>query len=159
MEEKSALIARLERELARLRDRTGACRTTLRFESAELGFRVDDVCAESVREGLNSLKGETSIDQRRGVAFQWLDRHRRVFVERDCLNAAPEVAPEREVIEIYGVRAEMVAPLIEAGRLAGAVSVHYTRGARDWTALEIATVESACKEILGILDEARSRKR
>ncbi len=102
---------------------------------------------------MNSLRNETSVDQRKSAAFRWLEKHRRVFVENDCLNADPEVAPGREVLEIYGLRSEMVVPLIRDGELMGCVSVHDTKGPRVWKDDEIAAIQDGCKNVQRVLDE------
>jgi GAF domain-containing protein len=146
-------LAALQQLLQRLLEDLDVSRTTVRLDVPELRFDVNDVAAEARRSSVRSLKGERSLDQRQTAAFRWLDVNRRVFVENDCLNAEPGVAPEPEVIEIYGLRAEMVAPLIRAGDLIGALSVHYTPGPREWRADEVARLEAACEEVQQILDQ------
>jgi hypothetical protein len=78
----------------------------------------------------------------------------------DCLNPwDPIVAPEREVIEAYGIRSEMVSLVMKGGDIAGWVSVHYTKGPRTWTEDDIKTIESACdrvREVLENVDAASS---
>ena len=73
----------------------------------------------------------------------------------DCLDPwDPEVAPEDYVIERYGIRSEMVAGVFRgAPKWWAVVSVHYTRGARSWSDEEVAMIESACAEVLAILDK------
>ena len=84
--------------------------------------------------------------------MRWLATHRRTFVMEDCLDPwDPEVAPEDYVIELYGIRSEMVAGVFRGADMVGIVSVHYTRGARSWSDREVAMIESACAEVLAIL--------
>ena len=72
----------------------------------------------------------------------------------DCLNPwAPEVAPEDYVIELYGIRSEMVAGLYRDDVLVGLISVHYTKGVRKWRDDEVAMIEQACEDVMAILDD------
>jgi maleate isomerase len=83
---------------------------------------------------------------------RWLEQHRKVFVENDCLNTTPDVAPEQEVTDVYGIRSEMVAPVVCDDQLIGWVSVHNTRGPHQWTKNEIAAIEAACAAVRRELD-------
>ena len=133
----------------RLRDDTSSDRTTIRVDCPGLGLGLESVAAESLGEGVNSIKSQTTQGIRNGAAPRWLAAHRRTFVMDDCLNPwDPEFAPEDYVIETYGVRSEMVSPVFENEDLVGIISVHYTKGTRHWTDEEVACVEAAC-ELLG----------
>jgi maleate isomerase len=124
-----------------LRDRTGASRTTLRIDDAPgVEFPVK---AEALAPGINSIAGDNTIAIRASATFQWVDRERRILVQEDLLAADP--APARELIERYGGRAQMLAPVQRDGELVGLVSVHYAPGSRRWTDDEIGAVE----EIVG----------
>ena len=153
-------VRNLESILDKLRKDTGAGRTTVRLDHHGLGFDVDIPAAESLAEGVHSIKPHTTLDQWNAAAVKWLVRNMRTFVMNDCLNPwDPEVAPEREVIDTYGIRSEMVAPVIKSSNLVGWVSVHYTKGPRTWTEDDIKTIESACdrvREVLESVDAASS---
>jgi maleate isomerase len=131
---------------------TRASRTTLRVDLPLFGLHVNAAAAEALAPGVHSIKNKTALDQRNAVAIKWLEKNRRVFVEDDCLNTTPDVAPEKEVTEVYGIRAEMVAPVIRRNTLVGWVSVHNIRGPHTWTRPEIAAIEDACVQVLGELD-------
>jgi GAF domain-containing protein len=124
-----------------LRDRTGASRTTLRIDD-EPGIEFP-VKAEALAPGIGSIAGDNTIAIRASATFQWVDRERRILVQEDLLSADPAPAPE--LIERYGGRAQMLAPVQRAGELVGLVSVHYAPGPRRWTGEEIGAVE----EIVG----------
>jgi maleate isomerase len=124
-----------------LRDRTGASRTTLRIDD-EPGIEFP-VKAEALAPGINSIAGDNAIAIRASATFAWVDRERRILVQEDLLAADP--APARELIERYGGRAQMLAPVQRDGELVGLVSVHYAPGPRRWTDDEIGVVE----EIVG----------
>jgi GAF domain-containing protein len=124
-----------------LRDRTGASRTTLRIDD-EPGLEFP-VKAEALAPGIDSIKGDNTIAIRASATFAWVERERRVLVQEDLLAADPAPAPE--LIERYGGRAQMLAPVQRGGELVGLVSVHYAHGSRQWTDEEIGAVN----EIVG----------
>jgi maleate isomerase len=152
MTAKEAFLGNVEAILKTLLDETNASRTTLRIDLPQLGLHVNAPAAEALAPGVHSIKDKTSLDQRNAVAVKWLEKNRRVFVENDCLNTTADVAPEHEVTDVYGIRSEMVAPVIRNGHLIGWVSVHNTRGPHQWTKGEIAAIEAACAKIRSQID-------
>jgi maleate isomerase len=146
------LLARFEAVLQALLGAASASRTTLRIDLPRFGLHVNAPAAEALAPGVHSIKDRTSLDQRNAVAVKWLEAHRRVFVENDCLHTTPDVAPEPEVTGAYGIRSEMVAPILRGNALIGWVSVHDTRGPRRWTQQEIAAIEAACAAVGRELD-------
>jgi len=137
----------------KLRDDTGAGRTTIRIDCAPLGLDVEEVAIEARDDSARPLEGKRTPDVRNGAAVRWLIANRRTFVMEDCLNPwDPEVAPEDYVIELYGIRSEMVSGVFRGDELVGIVSVHFTRGTRTWTDDEIALIERAAADVLAVLD-------
>jgi maleate isomerase len=132
--------------LAELLTTIGASRTTLRLDDARYGFHIDDVVAEACAAGENSLRGQTSIDQRAAATAQWVEKNRRLLVQSD-LSAGEPRAPEA-LIKLYGVRAQMLAPVERAGRLDGWISVHEARGPRNWTEQDQAALRRAVGLVL-----------
>lgn len=114
-------------ELERLLVATGASRTTLRLEA---GDGLYPVVGEALEEGINTLVG-SEIDIRSAATFHALDRDRELLVQDDLACADPP--PPAELIELYGARAQMLAPLERDGRLVGVISVHESKGPRAWT--------------------------
>ena len=114
--------------LAELLKTIGASRTTLRLDDAQYGFHIDDVVAEALAPGETSLRGQTSINQRAAATAQWVEKNRRLLVQSDLSSGEPR-APEA-LIRLYGVRAQMLAPIEREGRLDGWISVHEARGPR-----------------------------
>jgi len=150
--ETDRVVGALQDVADRLRADTAAGRTTVRLEDEALGLKVGTVAAESLDAGVHSIRALNQLDQWSSAAVTWLDQNRVTFVMDDCLNPWDEaVAPEPDVVDTYGIRSEMVSPVIAAGNLIGWVSVHYTKGARSWTPDEIARIEAACAEVLAIL--------
>ena len=123
--------------------RTGASRTTLRIDD-EPGVEFP-VKAEALAPGVNSIAGDNTIAIRASATFKWIDRERRVLVQGDLLTADPAPAPE--LMERYGGRAQMLAPVQRDGELVGLVSVHYVPGPREWTPEEIAAVEEIVERV------------
>ena len=142
----------------RLRDDTEAGRTTIRIDCAPLGKGVEEVAIEARDGSARPLEGKRTQDVRNGAAVRWLVKNRRTFTMEDCLNPWDDaVAPEDYVIELYGIRSEMVSGVFRGDDLVGIVSVHYTRGVRTWTDDEIALIERACAEVLVVLDKVEGR--
>jgi GAF domain-containing protein len=119
-------MAACEAELERLLIETGASRTTLRME-ADDGWLP--VVGEALGEGVGSLRG-VAIDVRSAATFQALDRDRGLLVQDDLTTSDPPPPPE--LIEVYGAKAQMLAPLERDGRVVGVISVHEARGPRPW---------------------------
>jgi maleate isomerase len=114
-------------ELERLLADTGASRTTLRLQADDGMYPVE---AEALTDGVTSLRG-AQLDIRSAPTFLALERDRGLLVQEDLLTADP--APPPELIEAYGARAQMLAPLERDGEVVGVVSVHEAKGPRPWT--------------------------
>ena len=153
-------VGKLQEILDQLRRNVGAGRTTLRLDHKALGFSVNTPAAESLAEGVHSIKHYNTLDQWNGAAIKWMALNKRTFIMNDCRNPSdPKVAPHRDVVEIYGILSEMLTPLIMDANMLGWVSVHYTKGSRKWTEDEIKMIESACdrvRSVLEALDEVSS---
>jgi maleate isomerase len=132
--------------LADLLNATGASRTTLRLDDVKFGFHIDDVVAEAIAPGQGSLRGQTSINQRAAATAQWVEKNRRLLVQSDLSTGEPR-APEA-LIRLYGVRAQMLAPVEREGRLDGWISVHEARGPRSWTEQDQAALRNAAGQVL-----------
>ncbi len=129
-----------------LLQRTGASRTTLRLDRPEGFFPV---VAEALAPGIRSIAGDTSIDLRASATFQSLERDQQLLIQSDLLAADP--APPAELIELYGARAQMLAPVVRDDSLVGIVSVHYSQGSRTWTDDDVAALEEAVEQVLAEL--------
>jgi GAF domain-containing protein len=136
----------LEQIAAELLEATGASRVTIRLDTPG---EVYPVAAEAVAPGVRSIRGATEIDLRKAETFRFLDRERRTLVQSDCLRDEPAVPPE--LIELYGVRAQVLVPVVSAGGLAGIVSVHHAATVRDWTEAEVAAAEAAAARVRDLL--------
>jgi GAF domain-containing protein len=126
---------------------TGASRTTLRLDLLDQDAGLDEVVAEALAPGVHSIRGDTSIRNLRDSSPIWfLEAQRTPLVQEDCSTANP--APPPELIELYGVRAQMVAPLVRDDSLIGVISVHYVSGPRGWSAQDLAALQKATERVL-----------
>jgi maleate isomerase len=121
---------------------TGADRTTVRLDAAELGLTVDVTAAEAVANGTPSIAADSSLDQRALDTVRWLAANRRVLVQPD-FSEAP--FPPLALVQVYGVNAQILAPVLGGDRLVGWVSVHSTHP-RPWSDDDVAAAERAAAE-------------
>jgi GAF domain-containing protein len=137
-----------ERVLEDLRDATAASRVTLRLDTPG---QVFPVVGEALAPGIRSIRDATEIDLRAAATFKYLDGEKRLLIQSDCSIGDYPAPPE--LIELYGVRAQMLAPVVRDDRLAGIVSVHYAPATRRWSATDIAALEDAVARVQQLLDE------
>ncbi len=135
------LVASFKRVVSELLAKTNASRTTLRLDVPERGFHVNGVVAEALAPGVNSIAGETSLQQRQSQTATYLEKHREILLQNDCLTA--ELRPPKELLQIYGTKAQMMGPVVRGDALVGWVSVHYNPSTREWSAADVAALEAA----------------
>ncbi|PMR78784.1 GAF domain-containing protein [Billgrantia endophytica] len=140
--------------LNRLLKETKASRTTLRIDLPQAAFHVDDPAGEALEPGIKPLSGETALDQRKLDTVGWLERHREILIQASCLNVSP--APPQALMDIYGVKAQMLGPVIRDEELVGWVSVHENNATREWTPEEVGYLKQAVQEIHEILDSKKT---
>ena len=103
------------------------------------------VVAEALGPGARSIAGDSSIDLRAAATFKFLEREQRNLIQEDC--AAGESPAPPELIEFYGVKAQMLAPIVRDGQLVGIVSVHYAPATREWTEEDVGALEDATRRV------------
>jgi maleate isomerase len=139
----------LHETVSELLEQTGASRVTVRLDKAG---EVFPVVAEALAEGARSIAGDASIDLRGSATFRFLEREQRNLIQEDCSSGEFPAPPE--LIEFYGVKAQMLAPLVRDGRLVGILSVHYAPATRVWTSQEVAALDTAAARITEHLQPA-----
>jgi maleate isomerase len=144
------VAARLDELLERLLATVQASRTTVRLDVPAWGVSVNDVIAEARAPGVRSIRGDTSLDQRALATVKFLDERREPLVQPDF--ASTEHAPPPELISVYDVKAQMLAPLVDRDELVGWVSVHYNPSVREWTAAEVAALTAAATEAHDVIE-------
>ena len=145
------LVARFRKILDDLRSKTKASRTTLRLDDEKHGFFVNGVVAESLAPGISSIAAETQLQQRKSGTASYLEKHREILVQNDTANADPQ--PPKELIAIYGTKAQMMAPVVRADKMVGWISVHYNVSTREWSREDVAALEAARAETYKVMDD------
>ena len=135
------LVQNFKSILDELLAKTAASRTTLRLDVPERQFQVNGVVAEALAPGVKSIAAETSLQQRKSQTAGYLEKNRTMLVQNDCENAVP--SPPKDLMQIYGTKAQMVAPVVRGADMVGWVSVHYNLSTREWSREDIAALEAA----------------
>lgn len=138
----------LQRILDTLREDLAVFRTTLRLDTP--GDEVFPIVVESLGEGAKSIRGPLPFDLRDTGTFRWLAGEQRILVQDDCRE---EPSPPAELLELYGVGAQLLAPLIEDGDLRGIISVHHAATPRKWTERDAQVLEQAAIDVTAALAE------
>jgi maleate isomerase len=118
---------------------TGASRVTLRLDVS--GPHFFPVVAEACAPGIAPIAGDASIDLRSAPTFTTVAEQLQTVIQDDVCTAQPPTPPE--VIARYGVRAQMLAPVVHDGRCIGTLSVHEATGPRAWTPADRAALTAA----------------
>ena len=143
------LAADVQQILTELLDATKASRTTFRVDLPERGVSVAIPLAEALGPGVGTMMTDGSLDQRGAATAQWVDKHRKPLIQEDLENADPK--PPRALLDKYGAKAQMLAPVEEKGALIGWVSVHHLPGPRPWSTADVAALEDAAARISVLL--------
>jgi maleate isomerase len=138
-----SLRARMQSVTDQLRGATSADRTTLRIDVPAASCSVNTCAAESCGPTARSIRRDASLPQRDLETVRWIDRHRAVLVQPDF---SVDPHPPQALLEVYGVRAQMLAPVIHDGDMAGWLSVH-SLTERPWSAADQGALTAAVREI------------
>ncbi len=144
-----SLRSRLGDTLERLRVSTNASRTTVRLDVPERGLHVDQAAAESCETGVAPIRHDRSLNQWAMPTVQWVASERRTLVQNAFDGSGPPVVPE--LIQVYGVQAQMLHPVVREGAVIGWVSVHQVGAERPWSRAEIDSIAGAASEIEAVL--------
>jgi maleate isomerase len=143
----AALEKQLDAVLAQLLEDSHGSRCTLRIDDAGRGWSVQLICAEALRSGIKSLRGDGSIDQRAADTVAWMVANKRNLIQPNLIDK-PDPAPPPALMSAYAAKAQMLAPLMaKDGYLAGWISVHYVDGTRVFTADEERALDRAAAEV------------
>lgn len=142
----------LSEKLKHLRHATCSQRVTLRIDSPLLGVSVDDVLLEDVNSDTRSLRSDSSMSQRELETVIFLDREKRMLVQENC--AKDPIRPPDVLLQMYGVKAQMLCPLIHHDAVVGWISVHDTKGPHSWNSSEIQLLKNTTDQVYRALVEA-----
>jgi GAF domain-containing protein len=131
----------------RLREQTSVGRVTVRLR----GDGRYPLVAEALAPGVRSLVGFTVTPSQR-TTLEALETSRTILVQHDVTTA--EITPPRELLAHYGVKAQLLVPVVVEGELMAIVSVHELDGPRCWSSSEIGAAESAAKSVQMLISRA-----
>ncbi|MCX4091846.1 GAF domain-containing protein [Nocardia sp. alder85J] len=143
----SALLSRMQAVVEGLRAGTAADRTTLRIDLPEAGCSVATCAAESCAAGVRSIRRDASLPQRDLETVRWIEQHRTLLVQPD-FSVPPH--PPQALLEVYGVGAQMLAPIVRDGVMVAWLSVH-SMAERPWSEADRAAVTAAAERIGDLL--------
>lgn len=129
---------------ASLRSSLGVARVTVRLPTGDGGVGL---VAEALDEGVSSMRSGPQEDATRFATYAFLAEHGVSLVQEDLVTHP--VRPPASLIDFYGTRAQMLAPIRVDGELVGVVSVHALE-VREWRDTEVAAAETIAGAI-GVL--------
>lgn len=141
------LRARFQDICDELLDVTGCDRTTLRLDVPAHGLAVAVAAAEALRPGVRSIRRDASLDQRRLDTVVWLEDNRRNLVQP---HVRGEPRAPQALIDVYGVKAQLLGPIERDGAMAGWLSAH-SLAERPWTQADIAAMDAARARVTSLL--------
>lgn len=136
-------------QLGTLLELTGSQRTTLRLDVSDMNFPV---IGEATAPGVATIADDNTLDQRNAPTARWVLERREILVQDDVARGTPR--PPQELIDSYGVRAQMLAPVFDGERVIGWISVH-ADAPRIWKSTEIAALRQTSVDIGHGLDAIR----
>jgi GAF domain-containing protein len=134
-------------DLEGLRSALAVDRVTLRLDVPGMNFPV---IGEALADGVRSIRDEHTVDQRGAATAQWVLYNQQTLVQGDVLDT--DQPPPLPLIELYGVRAQMLSPVVARASVVGWVSVHSSLP-RAWSARAIDLVEAMAGELSGNADQ------
>src|ERR1700733_1669745 len=128
-------------DLEQLRSALDVDRVTLRLDVPGLNFPV---IGEALGAGVRSIRAENTVDQRGAATAQWVMRHRQTLGQPDVAGTDPR--PPQALIELYGVVAQMLSPVLRGASVVGWVSVH-SSSPRDWSTRDVDLVDALARSL------------
>jgi maleate isomerase len=138
--DEGSLHVTLQQWVDTLLEETRADRTTLRLDLPRHDLNVDLAAAEATRPGVRAIRHDSGLDQRALNTVVWLENNRRILVQPDF---RAEPYPPQALIEHYGVRAQMLGPVVVDDVLVGWFSAHSITE-RGWSKAETAALTTLC---------------
>ena len=136
--------------LEALRVAVGAARTTLRLDTPGMNFPcIGEACAA----GVAAISFDNSLDQRGAATARWIAARHRTLVQPDVLDSDP--APPQVLIDAYGVRAQVLSPIVSEGHLVGWISAHSTHR-RIWSSADVRKIDDLAARFAATLTTLRA---
>jgi maleate isomerase len=146
-------ISDLQHILEDLLQLTDASRTTLRIDIPEQNSNIDAPLIEVLAPGIRSIKSLAKLEQRKLPTVIFMEENRCNLIQEDCANS--DVSPPKDLIQVYGVKAQMLGPLVWDDKLVGFISVHYTPSTRHWSQKEITALDDVKERVMTCLKQAQ----
>lgn len=129
-------------DVDRLRRELGASRIILRLETPGSFYPV---VAESVADGIHRVATGHEPDFSQAPTFLFVKDERRPLIQDDCLDHP--LAPPADIVGHYGVRSQLLVPVVRGDRFVGVVGVHVAEGPRTWTDGEVAQADLFARRV------------
>lgn len=126
-----------------------ADRTTIRLDIPKLSIGVDLAIAEAVKIGVSTISNDSSLNQRDLETIRWLEKYRCPLIQSN-FTVAPW--PPSALIDLYGVKAQMLGPIIMDRNLIGWISVH-SLTERAWSCREQNLLRDRANQLTVVLGE------
>lgn len=97
------------------------------------------VVAETLAPGVRSVATGPEPDFSRAATFLFVTGELRPLVQ-DTVAGHP-LSPPAEIVGHYGVRSQLLVPVVRGDRFVGVVGIHVGEGPRVWTAAEMARAD------------------
>ncbi|HEX5147268.1 MAG TPA: GAF domain-containing protein, partial [Conexibacter sp.] len=113
--------------------------------------------AEALGTGVRSMRTGAPIDINAAATYRLIGRTRGLLVQPDCRAGDPP--PPDTLMDVYGVCAQVVAPLFDGDALIGSISVHQCGHTRAWSAEDRAAIAGAGALVQRMLGAERAAAR
>lgn len=110
----------------------GVSRIILRLETPGAFYPV---VAEACAPGIHSVATGPEPDFSQAATFLFVTGEKRPLVQDDCIGHP--LSPPAEIVGHYGVRSQLLVPIVRGDRFVGVVGIHVAEGPRHWTDEEI----------------------
>ena len=135
--------AGLQRIAESLRAQLDVMRVTIRLDDTP-GVEMP-VKAEALAPGIAAIAATLLTGVRASGTARWVEQERRVLVQDDIV--ASSAIPVTQLVEQFGVRAQLLAPILSGGALIGLLSVH-SGELRSWSEAEAAVAAEAAAAVV-----------
>jgi len=123
----------------------------LRIDNFDHNCHVDRVAAESLAPGIPSLRPITSLNQRALKTCIHINETGKALIQPDTINAP--IQPPKALMNAYGVKAQMLLPLMSGDEAGAWISVHYVPSTREWSEKDVEELHAAGRQVCDILHQ------
>jgi GAF domain-containing protein len=114
----------------------GVSRIILRLETPGAFYPV---VAEAVADGIRRVATGPEPDFSEAATFKFITGELRPLVQDDV--AGHPLSPPADIVGHYGVRSQLLVPVVRGDRFVGVVGIHVAEGPRQWSDEHIATAD------------------